>query len=161
MKNIPSFNNHWCMFYNICEAEPKRKIPVTLLRRVCEGSAQGGQSRSTWLKTRFARCKSCRTCPIVDFLLNFTSNKNCRGNKNRSLEVHTIALGTLLHFLLIVKRPHVVPPARCRRGGSRGAEPPLLIKLSKLFLKKRKKKNSVAASQQMFASLFQSSELLV
>ena len=98
---------------------------------------------STWFATSEASCQSCRTSQIVDFKLNFASIKKCRGNKN------FLWLPSLSHLVLcytlagIVKRPGC-SPARCRRGGSRGAEPSLLRKLFEFWIKKSIRKRNIS-----------------
>ena len=54
--------------------------------------------------------------------------------------LNTMHDATFSHTCYILRCSSGVPPARCRRGGSRGAEPPLLRKLFKFFSKKRKSK---------------------
>ena len=51
--------------------------------------------------------------------------------------LNTMHDATFSHTCYILRCSSGVPQARCRRGGSRGAEPPLLRKLFKFFFPKK------------------------
>ena len=57
--------------------------------------------------------------------------------------LNTMHDATFSHICYILRCSSGVPPARCRRGGSRGAEPPLLRKLFIFYIKRKSKPSHV------------------